>query len=43
LKKCFKELDEYEALKGMQLKLMDMLELGSESTNFDIVKTTWSD
>lgn len=38
LKKCFKGLDELEGLKGMKNKLIDMLELDPESTNYEIMK-----
>jgi len=37
LKKCFKDLDELEAMKGLRKKLTEMLELEKECTNFEIV------
>jgi len=38
LKKCFKDLDELEAMKGLRKKLTEMLELEKECTNFEILK-----
>ena len=37
LKKCFKDLDELEAMKGLRRKMTEMLELEKECTNFEIV------
>ena len=39
IKKCFKELDEVEALTGMKKKLTKMLDLSKDCTNFEIVRT----
>lgn len=38
LKKCFKDLDELEAMKGLRRKMTEMLELEKECTNFEILK-----